>query len=68
MRGPCRFKKSDIIRATEAARAAGMQIARLEIGKDGTIVVVPREAAGASPEGPYSNLERVVGVKRRRAV
>ena len=28
-------------RATKAVRAAGLEIARVEIGKDGSIVVVP---------------------------
>jgi hypothetical protein len=41
MRGPSRFKLRDITRATKAVRAAGLEIARVEVAKDGSIVVVP---------------------------
>lgn len=41
MRRPCLFKKRDVTRATKAVRAAGLEIARVEINKDGVIVVVP---------------------------
>lgn len=44
MRGRCQFKKTDIVRAAKAVRAAGLQIARFEIAKDGTIVVILHEA------------------------
>lgn len=42
MRRPSAFKKTDVTRATLAVRAAGLLIDRVEIPKDGSIVVVPR--------------------------
>jgi hypothetical protein len=40
------FKRTDVTRATRAVLAAGLNVARVEIEKDGRIVVVP----GKSPE------------------
>jgi hypothetical protein len=45
MRQPSKFKKSDVTRATKAVRAAGLEIARVEVAQDGSIIVVP----GRSP-------------------
>jgi hypothetical protein len=42
VRRPSIFKKTDVTRATNAVRAAGLEIARVEINKEGVIVVVPR--------------------------
>jgi hypothetical protein len=42
MRRPSIFRKSDATRAILAVRAAGLQIDRVEIDKDGSIIVVPR--------------------------
>jgi hypothetical protein len=41
MRRPCLFKERDVTRAAKAVLAAGLDIARVEIGKDGGIIVVP---------------------------
>jgi hypothetical protein len=41
MRGPSKFKKSDVIRAASAVRAAGLEIARVAIAPDGSIIVEP---------------------------
>ena len=38
--GPCTFKKRDVKTAVEAVRESGVEVARVEIGKDGKIVVV----------------------------
>jgi hypothetical protein len=46
MRRPSKFKKSDVTRATKAVRAAGLEIARVEVAQDGSIIVVP----GRPPE------------------
>lgn len=48
MRRPSTFKKTDVIRAAKAVLAAGLEVARVEIGRDGAIVVV----SGKSPEPP----------------
>ena len=45
-RAPCLFRESDVRRAIKAAVASGLEIARLEIAKDGAIVVVPGRPDG----------------------
>jgi hypothetical protein len=47
MRRPCLFKERDVTRATKAVLAADLEIARVEIAKDGAIVVAP-----GTPETP----------------
>jgi ATP-dependent exoDNAse (exonuclease V) alpha subunit len=50
-RGPCTFKQSDITKAVKAVVAAGVQVERVEVDKDGKISVVtakPTESATAS--------------------
>jgi hypothetical protein len=49
-RRPCMFRQTDLTRALKGARAAGMGIARVEIEKDGKIVVVPGEQQKGSSE------------------
>ena len=39
-RRPCLFRKSDITKAVKAAQAAGVPVARVEVGRDGQIIVV----------------------------
>lgn len=39
-RGPLTFKQSDVTRAVKAVTATGMTVARVEIGRDGKIIVV----------------------------
>jgi hypothetical protein len=43
-RGPCRFKKTDVRRAIEAAKACGLDIARVVI-RDGEIIVIAGNGA-----------------------
>jgi hypothetical protein len=51
MRRPSKFKKCDVTRAMKAVRAAGLEIARVEIAEDGAIVVVPGKPDQAVGEG-----------------
>jgi hypothetical protein len=47
MRRPCTFKKADVTRAMRAVQAAGHDVDRVEISRDGVIVVVPGQPGGA---------------------
>lgn len=51
-RGRCTFRQQDATRAARAAIAAGLQVQRIEIDKDGKIVVVTggAEISAAAPE------------------
>jgi hypothetical protein len=51
MRRPSLFKERDVTRATKAVRAAGLDIARVEIAKDGAIIVVPGKQEQVAGEG-----------------
>jgi hypothetical protein len=39
-RGPQTFKQRDLVRAVKAVAAAGMSVAKVEVDKDGKIIVV----------------------------
>lgn len=55
MRRPSKFKKTDVTRAAKAVLAAGREIDRVEIERDGRIVVVagqPMEATSQSMTEP----------------
>jgi hypothetical protein len=45
-RGPCTFKQQDVTRALKAAAAAGIEVVRYEIDRDGKIVIVTAGRAG----------------------
>jgi hypothetical protein len=45
-RGPCTFKQQDVTRALRAADAAGREVHRVEIDRNGKIVLV---MAGSEP-------------------
>ena len=52
-RGPLTFKQLDLTRAIKAARAAGLEIARLRVNRDGDIIVEigkPREPTAEKNE------------------
>ena len=44
-RGPRTFRQADVTRAIKAAVAAGVEIERVEVDKDGRIVVIAKGAA-----------------------
>jgi hypothetical protein len=43
-RPPSAFRQQDVTRAFRAAKAAGVRVARIEIDRDGKIVIVTGEA------------------------
>jgi hypothetical protein len=53
-RSASRFRQTDLKRAIRAAHAANLEIARIEIEKDGRIIVVPgkppRQQDNESPD------------------
>ena len=49
-RGPATFRQRDLTAAVKAMQAAGCEVARVEIGKDGKIVVVTGKGAAEAPE------------------
>jgi hypothetical protein len=55
MRRPSSFKKTDVTRATKAVRDAGLDVARVEISKDGVITVVPGKPAELANAGAEAN-------------
>jgi hypothetical protein len=71
MRQPSLFKGRDVTRATKAVLAAGLEIARVEIDKEGKIVVVPGkpetagERAAVANEWDMVNDSNSVAVRKR---
>jgi hypothetical protein len=47
-RAPCIFRQRDVTRAIRGARAAGVEVARIELDKEGRIVIVPAQTATTS--------------------
>jgi len=48
--GPGTFKETDLARALRAARKAGADVERIEIGRDGRIVLVLKNGDKVFPE------------------
>ena len=53
-RGPCTFRQLDVTRALRGAAAAGIPVQRVEIDKEGKIVVI----TGKSPESPRDSEDK----------
>ena len=53
-RGPLTFRQQDVTRALRATVAAGIEVRRIEIDKNGKIVVV----AGSPPESPRDSVDQ----------
>jgi hypothetical protein len=49
-RGPATFRQRDLTAAVKAMRAAGCEVVRVEIGKDGKIIVVTGTGAVKASE------------------
>lgn len=54
-RGRCTFKQQDVTRALRATVAAGIEVQRIEIDKDGKIVVVTGAPQQPASEGRGEN-------------
>ena len=52
-RAPSTFRQADITKAVKAVRLAGVDIVRVEVAKDGRIVIIT--AAEANPERREGN-------------
>jgi hypothetical protein len=50
-RGPCTFKQQDVTRALRATIAAGIEVQRVEIDRNGKITVVTAESQAEAREG-----------------
>jgi hypothetical protein len=51
---PPSFRQADVTKAVKAVEAAGVGIARIEIGRDGKIVIVTQQGVA----GPQDELDR----------
>ena len=56
-RAPSIFRQADLIKAVKALRSAGVDILRVELTKDGRIVIVTGEAQPAVQEDLDRELE-----------
>jgi hypothetical protein len=54
-RGPCTFKQQDVTRALRATVAAGIAVQRIEINRDGKIIVVTGQQQEPSAERQGGN-------------
>ena len=54
-RRPCTFRKADVTRAAKAVQAAGLEVAHVEVSRDGLIRVVPRNPGQPNPRDPVHN-------------
>jgi hypothetical protein len=54
-RGPSTFRQQDVTRALRATVAAGIEVERVEIDKDGKIVVVASKVKQPGEEGSTVN-------------
>ena len=61
-RQPCNFRQTDLKRALKGARAAGMEIGRVEINKDGLIVIVPGKPSGVAISEETNEWNEVINV------
>lgn len=62
-RGPQTFRQRDLCAAIKAAKAAGCEVARIEVGKDGRIVVIlasEKEHQGEKPNGCVNEWDAVL--------
>jgi hypothetical protein len=56
-RAPSTFRQQDVTRAVKAVRCAGVDIVRVEIAKDGRIIIVT--AADTEPNAEANEWDRI---------
>ena len=52
-RGPCTFKQQDVTRAARATVAAGLEVRRIEVDREGKIVIIVGKSEDASPANEW---------------
>lgn len=63
-RGPSRFRPSDVTRAVKAVVAAGVEVGRIEVDKEGRIVII---AGKGDPELLANDLDAWISKHARAA-
>jgi hypothetical protein len=58
-RGPSTFRQSDITKAVKAVVAAGVEVARVEVDREGRIIVVAEKPAGAQTVAEENEWDQV---------
>jgi hypothetical protein len=56
-RGSCTFRQKDVARLLKAARAAGEDVARVEIDKDGRISLIMGKPTETTPVNPWDAMK-----------
>jgi hypothetical protein len=59
-RGRCTFRQQDVTRALRAAEAAGVQVQRYEIDKDGKITIFTAALEQGASDAPGGSKEIVL--------
>jgi hypothetical protein len=60
-RGPLTFKQADVTRAVRAVKAAGVDVLRVEVDRNGKIIVVAGEASeNPAPTGEANSWDRIL--------
>jgi hypothetical protein len=54
-RGACTFKQQDVTRALKGAKAAGLDVARVKINPDGSIVIDADTVKAIEPSNAFDN-------------
>jgi hypothetical protein len=58
-RGTCTFKQADVTKAVRAVVAAGVEVARVEVDREGRIIVVtgkPKPDGGSREENEWDRI------------
>ena len=58
--GPYRFRETEMRRAIKAARSAGIEIARLDVNKDGGFAIIPGKPDGGGNGGASNPWDEVL--------